>query len=435
MSAMFKFFAGKLILFLIMAVVFAGVAAAQVASGLQSWPPDWLNPTAWTKPQHLGLLVTSLFAGVSAVGTVMAWLSPAFSAKDGKKLAAKLEDVHEAVNDQGAATRSAVRQGETAIRGDIGEVKSKLDALIAQLSEQRAADLAAQGRTATADEQADFEAQVRALLASKDTRKAPAQEALVAGNTTLAADRLMIVARQEAAAVDDIGRSAAETAREAGALYRATAPAKALEAYRLATRLDGTDFWAWIFLARLEQSHAGNLPAARTAAEAALRVAGTEHDRAISAETLGDIAVAAGNLSAAKQQYESRLDIAERLATADPTSADKQRDLSVSLIKLGDVAVKAGDLATARAQFQRSLDIRERLAAADPTSADKQRDLSVSLIKLGDVAVTAGDLANAIAHYERSLPIARALAEANPSHPGLQNDYAITKRVLARLKG
>jgi hypothetical protein len=42
------------------------------------------------------------------------------------------------------------------------------------------------------------------------------------------------------------------------------------------------------------------------------------------------------------------------------------------------VAVAAGDLGAARAAYQASLDIRVRLAAADPANAEWQRDLSVS---------------------------------------------------------
>ncbi len=53
-----------------------------------------------------------------------------------------------------------------------------------------------------------------------------------------------------------------------------------------------------------------------------------------------------------------------------------QRDLSVSHERLGDVAVAAGDLAAARAAYQAGLDIAVRLAAADPANAQWQRDLA-----------------------------------------------------------
>jgi hypothetical protein len=75
--------------------------------------------------------------------------------------------------------------------------------------------------------------------------------------------------------------------------------------------------------------------------------------------------------------YQASLDIAERLAAADPANTQWQRDLSVSRNNLGDAAVAAGDLAAARTHYQASLDIAERLAAADPANTQWQRDLQL----------------------------------------------------------
>ena len=169
---------------------------------------------------------------------------------------------------------------------------------------------------------------------------------------------------------------------------------------------------------------------------------------------LGDVAIAAGDLAAARAAYQAGLDIAARLAAADPANTEWQRDLSVSHNQLGDVAIAAGDLAAARAAYQAGLDIRTgwppptpptpngsatcpsattswgtwrwrpgtwprpapptrppwtsrtRLAAADPANTEWQRDLSISHNKLGDVAIAAGDLAAARAAYQASLDIA-----------------------------
>ncbi len=53
--------------------------------------------------------------------------------------------------------------------------------------------------------------------------------------------------------------------------------------------------------------------------------------------------------------------------------------------KLGDLAVAAGDLTAARTAYQAGLDIATRLAAADPSNTQWQRDLSISHNKLGDL--------------------------------------------------
>ena len=68
---------------------------------------------------------------------------------------------------------------------------------------------------------------------------------------------------------------------------------------------------------------------------------------------LGDLAVAAGDLTAARDAYTAALTIAQRLADADPGNAGWQRDLSVSHDKLGDLAVAAGDLTAARDRLHR----------------------------------------------------------------------------------
>jgi hypothetical protein len=53
--------------------------------------------------------------------------------------------------------------------------------------------------------------------------------------------------------------------------------------------------------------------------------------------------------------------------------------------KLGDVAVAAGDLAAARTAYQASLDIRVRLAAADPANAQWQQDLRFVRERIDDL--------------------------------------------------
>ena len=56
--------------------------------------------------------------------------------------------------------------------------------------------------------------------------------------------------------------------------------------------------------------------------------------------------------------------------------------MSVSHNKLGDLAVAGGDLAAARTGHQAGLDIAAPLAAADPANTGWQRDLSASRQRL-----------------------------------------------------
>ncbi len=166
-------------------------------------------------------------------------------------------------------------------------------------------------------------------------------------------------------------------------------------------------------------------------AVADLTSAAEQRDLSISFIKLGEVAVAAGDLSGAKGYFTQSLGIAQKLADADPTSADKQRDLSISFNWLGNVAVAAGDLKAAKGYYEQHLGIAQKLADADPTSAQKQRDLSISYVKMGEVAEAAGDLSGAKGYYEQHLTIARKLADADPTSAQKQRDIAVSYSKLA----
>jgi len=334
------------------------------------------------------------------------------------------KDADAAHREQMAAAKAVERrvaQAGEASRGRDEALESKIDELLA-LERARAER---EGRDFGADAAATFEQQVRAILQSKDARKAPAQAALRENRPQEAADALMIVARQEAAAVDDFAREAADSFREAAALYMAEQPGKALAAYREATRLDGGDFWSWIFLARLERDHAGDLGAARAAAARALAVAGDPRERSVAHGEVGDVSVAFGDLAAAKAAYGEGLEIGRALSAADPRSAAARRDVSVSLNKLGDVAVAEGDLAAAKAAYGEGLEIGRALSAADPRSAAARRDVAVSLERLGQVEMAAGNPEAAAEWYRQEAEISAALMAADPLNAGAKRFHAV----------
>jgi Flp pilus assembly protein TadD len=67
----------------------------------------------------------------------------------------------------------------------------------------------------------------------------------------------------------------------------------------------------------------------------------------------------------------------------------------VADITLGDVAVAAGDLPKALASFTDAISVALRLAAQDPSNTEWQRDLSVSHDRIGDVQVAQRNLTDA----------------------------------------
>ncbi len=148
--------------------------------------------------------------------------------------------------------------------------------------------------------------------------------------------------------------------------------------------------------------------------------------RAVALSNLGDVFVAQGKLSDARDTYQRHLDIAQRLATSDPFKTAWQRDLSISLKKIGGVLVAQGKLSEARDTYQRGLDIAQRLATSDPSNTQWQRDLSVGFNKVGNVLVAQGKLSEARDTYQRSLDIRQHLATLDPSNTAWQRDLSVS---------
>ncbi|MFN8521800.1 MAG: tetratricopeptide repeat protein [Chloroflexota bacterium] len=151
-----------------------------------------------------------------------------------------------------------------------------------------------------------------------------------------------------------------------------------------------------------------------------------QRERSIAWIRLGDVALAQGDLTSARDAYQTAFGIARLLADGEPTNAQRQYDLSVTHNKLGDVTLLQGDLTTARAAFQASLTIRQHLADADPSSAERQRNLVVGLNRLGDVALVQSDLASARDAFDAALRIAQDLADAAPSNSEWQRDLSVS---------
>ena len=129
---------------------------------------------------------------------------------------------------------------------------------------------------------------------------------------------------------------------------------------------------------------------------------------------LGDVAIAAGDLAAARAAYQASLDIRTRLAAADPANTQWQRDLSVSHDRLGDVARAAGDLAAARAAYQAAWTSAAGWPPPTPPTPNGSGTCRSATNKLGDVATAAGDLAAARTAYQASPGHRRAAGRRRP---------------------
>ena len=136
-----------------------------------------------------------------------------------------------------------------------------------------------------------------------------------------------------------------------------------------------------------------------------------------------------GKLTAAKAAFVSYQQVCERMMTL--YDGKQERELSISYNRLGDVCMADGDLTGAKEYYLKALAISDRLAAyAEGTQA--QRDLSISYNKLGDVCMADGDLTGAKEYYLKALAIRERLA-ADAEGTQAQDDIAVSYYKLGTL--
>lgn len=213
-----------------------------------------------------------------------------------------------------------IRRALEAARAESAEMRAKLDAILAAVRPPAGAPpLSPEARAAKEG----------AVLALVEDPAPPAREAardLARGDLS---EAFAILERD--ARADE--RAAFDKWRRLGDLAAGVDTGRARAAYEQAFRLQPGDFFTCVMLARACAA-AGDLQAARAAALAAEQAAGTERERSVADNEVGDVLVLAGDLAGAKARFEADLAIAERLAAADPASAQAARDLCASLWKL-----------------------------------------------------------------------------------------------------
>ncbi len=133
----------------------------------------------------------------------------------------------------------------------------------------------------------------------------------------------------------------------------------------------------------------------------------SRRNRSVGYDRLGDICLAEGDLSGAREYYAKGLAIAEELAKETGAA---RHDLAINYEKLGNICRAEGDLSGARGHYAKSLAIFEELAKETGT-VEARRDMAVSYSNLGDICLAEGDLSGAREYYAKSLAIFEALAE------------------------
>jgi tetratricopeptide (TPR) repeat protein len=329
-----------------------------------------------------------------------------------------------------------------------------------QLEEERASGSASAGRVAqlekdAADREAEFESSIESLnaqlaaqndefqralraataagtqlLQSEEGQRALELIALGGEESTEAGIQILLAEQEIQDRVDklriaDRARSIAFTLLGLKGSAPSATTASIINQFDIVIDNDPSRHSDWVELGELYYE-AGRLPDAARAARRSLNVAETQRDLAVSYNKIGDVEVAQGNLTGARESYRKSLAIRENLAAADPTSASLQRDLCVSYDRIGNLEIAQGDLTAARESYGKSLAICEKLAATDPSSARLQRNLSISYNRIGMVEVAQGNLTGARESYSKFLAISEKLAAADPSSASLQRDLSVS---------
>ena len=138
-----------------------------------------------------------------------------------------------------------------------------------------------------------------------------------------------------------------------------------------------------------------------------------------------------GRLTAAREAFTAYNRHCEQMVAH--YGGKSERALSISYNRLGDVCMADGDLSGAKEYYLKDLAISEQLAKqSEGTQA--QRDLSISYNKLGDVCKADGDLSGAKAYYLKDLAISEQLAKQSEGTQA-QDDLGISYAKLALIEG
>ncbi|MEM8616547.1 MAG: hypothetical protein AAGF20_06390 [Pseudomonadota bacterium] len=271
---------------------------------------------------------------------------------------------------------------------------------------------------------------------------------------------------------------AAQAWRDIGALAFYSAPSRALNAYRQATRLDATDFWSWIYLSNLESRVGANLASATGAAQQAVDMAADDRERMIALGFLGSAKISKGELAEAELAYKQALVVAERQLEADPdllvyyydkmnvldnlgylavsreainealdyradsltmarviddtegATPDSQNNLSIHLEQVGSLALEADAYPQAEQYLLEARRISEPLVAANPDRSDFARQLWVVVMGLGDLQLAQDQTGEAYEIYEKALQMAQGYMRLDPSNAEAQRDVAVVSHRL-----
>ena len=132
-----------------------------------------------------------------------------------------------------------------------------------------------------------------------------------------------------------------------------------------------------------------------------------------------------GDLSAARQEYETVLELQQQVQREDPGNPEWQAEVGFAHNTLGKLDLRLGRLDSAQRHYARDLELKLALVAADPAHRLWQSYLAMSEAHMGALAELTGDHAAAVAHVDRAIALGAQLVAQQPEN-------ATRQRFLAR---
>lgn len=321
-------------------------------------------------------------------------------------------------------TRELVEQTQVVMR----DTDEKVEELLVLLRNQAAAT----GLDLDIGSESAIRNAVQAIVASSNARKKDALQHLNDGDVGKAADVMAEVAAIQASAVSETSSAAAESWREAGALFFTLDIPRAVESYREANRLQPNHFPTLEMLGSA-LIRAGELEESEQVFEEALSLATTPSEEAMAQLGLGQIARVRGDYDAADTHYNAALAATDSEQTSTPhiralissgllDMARGDNDAAVAKLDsalsfsagAGSVRARAevlGALGNLAARQQR-FDEAERVMQEALEIYEDRDDLAgqVNLLgNLGAVSLSRGDLESAQSRIGRSAELSEQL--------------------------
>lgn len=245
----------------------------------------------------------------------------------------------------------------------IGDTDAKINELLNLLRNQAAAA----GVDLNIESEVAIRNAIQTIIASANAQKQEAFALLDEGKVAEAAEMLTRIAATQGTAVSETGSAAADTWREAGALYFSEDLEKAIDSYQQADRMQPGNPQTLDMLGQSLQ-RAGKLDAARTAFGDCLALNPPPALSASALHGLGNIARQEGDYATAAEHYRQALAIsvehglqAEQaqvlIAQGMLARAEGKPDLAESLLKQAETLVKDMDNNTLQARIQTNLGI------------------------------------------------------------------------------